>query len=175
VQALVTRARSSVGAFYARFADKDSLLQHLHQRRSAEGIHTANEILARERWRTVPIDDVVRSIVTFMAHEYMEHAGFHREIVRRNSVDARFRERSSTVSAHVSRLIASVLEDHRQELKSLEALHAADMCHRILFSVLDQHVQFYDRAPGAIQLSRDQLIDEIVRAINGYLGVKDRL
>src|SRR5688500_18502861 len=112
VAALVARARSSVGAFYARFPDKDALLQHLHQRRSAEAVQTADVVLARERWLRVPIVDMVRAIVDFTAREYVEHAGFHREIVRRNSIDARFRERSTNVAAHVSRLIASVLEDH---------------------------------------------------------------
>lgn len=165
VAALVQRGKSSVGAFYARFPDKDSLLQHLHARRSTEATRTADMALARDRWTGVSLPGLVRALVTFQAREYAEHAGFHREIVRRNSVDPRFRERSSRVAAHTCRLIAALLEE--REVK--DALSAADMVHRLLFSVLDQHVQFFDRPAGVRAMTADELVDEIVRACLGYL------
>jgi AcrR family transcriptional regulator len=170
VAALVQRGRSSVGAFYARFPDKDSLLQHLHARRSQEAIHAADDALSRERWRGQPIAAIVRSLVAFMTREYLMHAGFHREIIRRNSVDPRFRERSAQVSSHVCRLMANLLEERRDELAVGDALGAADMIHRIVFSVLDQHVQFFDRPPGVRVLTPDQLVEETTRACLGYLG-----
>jgi hypothetical protein len=105
-----------------------------------------------------------------MTREYVDHAGFHREIIRRNSVDPRFRERSSQVSSHVCRLMANLLEERRAQIKLHDVLAAADMVHRILFSVLDQHVQFFDRPPGVKVLSADELVEETTRACLGYLG-----
>jgi AcrR family transcriptional regulator len=173
VAALVAKAKSSVGAFYARFPDKDALLQHLHQRRSNEAMQTAEAALARERWTGVPIADVVRAIVEFTAREYGERAGIHREMVRRHSVDPTFRERSARVAAHTTRLVAALLEERRAQIDVLDTLSAADMLHRILFSVLDQQVQFSDRAPGALPLTSEQLAQELTRAMLGYLGVRD--
>ncbi len=173
VAALVARGKSSVGAFYARFPDKDSLLQHLHARRSNEAIESAEQALARDRWHGVSLAQLVRTLVTSTAREYVEHAGFHREIVRRNSVDPRFRERSAHVAQHTARLIASLLEDRRGELAAVDdTMRAADMIHRILFSILDQHVQFFDIPPGVRAFSSEEVIDEIVRACLGYLGAK---
>ena len=169
VAALVARGKSSIGAFYARFPDKDSLLQHLHQRRSAEGIHTADAALDRERWAGVPIEPLIREVVGFVAKDYVEHAGLHREIVRRNSVDPRFRERSAHVAGHVVRLMALLLEDRRDQVDIDDTLRAADMLHRILFSVLDQSVQFVERPPGPVTLTNEQLVSSITRAMLGYL------
>lgn len=170
VASLVARARSSIGAFYARFPDKDSLLQHLHQRRAAEGVQTAEAALARERWEGVSLEPLLRALVGFVAKDYREHAGLHREIVRRNSVDPRFRERSAHVASHVVRGMALLLEERRHEMQIGDALRAADMAHRILYSVFDQSVQFADRPPGPVTLSHEQLVDEVVRAVLGYLG-----
>ncbi len=172
VAALVARAKSSVGAFYARFPDKDSLLQHLHARRSNEAVQTADQALARDRWQGVSLEQLVRSLVAFTARDYIEHAGFHREIVRRNSVDPRFRERSAQVGAHTCRLVASLLEDRRADIQVNDTMRAADMVHRILFSVLDQRTQFFDCSPGVHTLTPDELVDEIVRACLGYLGAR---
>ncbi|MCC7072607.1 MAG: TetR family transcriptional regulator [Deltaproteobacteria bacterium] len=172
VAALVARGRSSIGAFYARFPDKDSLLQHLHQRRSTDGVHTADAALASERWAGVPIEPLIRAVVAFVAQDYVDHAGLHREIVRRNSTDARFRERSAHVAGHVVRLMALLLEERRQEIDVDDTLRAADMLHRILYSVLDQSVQFVDRPPGPVALTPPLLVEAIVRAMLGYLGVR---
>lgn len=172
VAALVSKARSSVGAFYARFPDKDALLQHLHQRRSEEAIETAELALARDQWKGIPLEEVVRAVVEFTTQEYVHRAGFHREMVRRNSVDPRFRERSARVGAHTTRLIASLLDDRRDEIDVEDTLKAADMTHRMLFSALDQQTQFSDRAPGAVAFSAEELATEMVRAILRYLGAR---
>ncbi len=172
VAALVARARSSIGAFYARFPDKDSLLQHLHQRRATEGIHTADAVLERERWLGVTMEPLIRALVAFVAKDYVDHAGLHREVVRRNSTDARFRERSAHVTGHVVRLMALLLEERRHEMDIDDSLRAADMLHRILYSVMDQSVQFVDRPPGPVALTQPQLVEAVVRAMLGYLGVR---
>lgn len=175
VAALVARGRSSIGAFYARFPDKDSLLQHLHQRRTAEGVQTADAVLAPERWQGVGLEPLVRALVGFVAQDYRAHAGLHREIVRRNSVDPRFRERSAHVAGHVVRGMALLLEGRRAEMRIDDAMRAADVAHRILYSVFDQSVQFVDRPPGPVTLAHDQLVEEVVRAILGYLGYRGAL
>lgn len=170
VAALVAKGRSSVGAFYARFPDKDALLQHLHQRRSDEAIQTAEHALARDAWVGVPIGDIVRTVVAFTVEEFAQHAGFHREIIRRHSTDARFRERSARVGAHTTHLIAGLLEERRAEIDVDDPLKAADVAHRVLFSILDQQVQFTDRAPAAVALAPEALGAEIVKTILRYFG-----
>ena len=63
-----------------------------------------------------------------------------------------------------------LLEERRHEMQIGDALRAADMAHRVLYSVFDQSVQFADRPPGPVTMSHEQLVDEVVRAVLGYLG-----
>src|SRR4051812_25812680 len=63
VQKITARAKSSVGAFYARFSDKDALLQHVHQRYADEAIATADKALLPERFLGVPLADIARTAV----------------------------------------------------------------------------------------------------------------
>lgn len=169
VQKLVTRAKSSVGAFYARFKDKDALLHHLHERWVEEGIATADRALLPERWHGVPLEEVVRATVTFVSQDYQHRGGLRREIVRQNHTDRRFRERSQRVAVHVTRAMSKLLADRRDEIAATDVLLAADMCHRIVFSVFDQAVQYVDRPPGILALPFDALVDEVCHAVLGYL------
>jgi len=174
VSALAKRAQSSVGAFYARFEDKDALLQLLHERFVDESMKTAEETLDPKRWAAASLADVVKIVVTFMTAETFAHVGLHREIIRRNSVDPRFRERSAKAAAHTTKRIARLLAERRSEIVVDDVDRAADMAHRILFSVLDQQVQFSDRAPGLVTMSCERLATEIQRAMLGYLGHRPR-
>jgi AcrR family transcriptional regulator len=59
VSEVVRRAGSSVGAFYARFADKESLLATLHERNCAEALATAELALDPARWESADIASIL--------------------------------------------------------------------------------------------------------------------
>ena len=65
-----------------------------------------------------------------------------------------------------------IVTAHNETVVSGPTMRAADMLHRILFGVLDQHIQFYDRPPGVRAFSSEEIVDEITRACLGYLGAK---
>ena len=50
VQAVVSRARSSVGSFYARFAGKEDLLEHLRERLRTSAESEWSDKLAGSSW-----------------------------------------------------------------------------------------------------------------------------
>ncbi len=66
VQEVVERARSSVGSFYARFAGKDELLRYLEERVWAEAEERWDEALASSGWEELPVEDVVRGVVSLL-------------------------------------------------------------------------------------------------------------
>src|SRR4051812_31414315 len=66
VSEVVKRGGSSVGAFYARFPDKDALLATLHQRSCSEALATAEFALNPDRWQVSALEDVVAEIIQFM-------------------------------------------------------------------------------------------------------------
>lgn len=169
VAELARRAKASVGAFYARFEDKDGLLHHLHAVWCEEAKANAAAALAVDQWQGVAIDEMVPTIVRLTVEDYETRAGFHREIVRRNSYDAKFRARSLDVAKGTIGHITALFEARKID----DAARAADMVHRLLFSVLDQHVQLFasanDLPRGIKRRTGKELVDEISRALLGYL------
>lgn len=172
VQSICKEARSSVGAFYTRFQDKTSLLHLLHERICQEARETAQTSLAPERWAGQPLAQVVSSIVGFIVVEYRTRRGVRMEIVRRNGLDDAFRKRSVDVAAFTARCLGKLLDARKDEMTHPAPTLAAEVVHRILFSVLDQHAIYGDGGPAGMSLDDAALTDELSRAMIGYLGVK---
>jgi AcrR family transcriptional regulator len=66
VSAVVDRAGSSVGAFYARFPDKESLLRAVCERFLAESLASMNAALDAQRWRGEPLEHVLAAALRFL-------------------------------------------------------------------------------------------------------------
>src|SRR5512147_130417 len=65
VAEIARRAGSSVGGFYTRFPDKDTLLTALHQRFVEEAWATSQVALDETRWAGASICEIVRELVAF--------------------------------------------------------------------------------------------------------------
>ena len=74
VAEIARRAGSSVGAFYARFPDKDALLRCVLDRFFAQARATAEEALRPARWEGVTLRDVLRASLAFIARVFRDRA-----------------------------------------------------------------------------------------------------
>jgi AcrR family transcriptional regulator len=101
VQAVVSRARSSVGSFYARFKGKDDLLVHLRERVREATASEWTETIDREAW-----EESLQGIVSLAVGLLLE---------RRPEYDQRLRA--------ADRLVADG-EDDEPRSRALEALAA---------------------------------------------------
>lgn len=171
VQAICKEARSSVGAFYTRFSDKTSLLHLLHERVCQEARDTAATALAPGRWQEQPLRDVIAAVVVFLVGEYRTRRGLRKEIVRRNGLDPAFRKRSVEIAAFTARALGALFSARGAEIGHADPGLAAEVCHRILFAVLDQHAIFGDGGPVGMSLDDDALGRELTDALVGYLRV----
>ncbi|MFQ5417449.1 MAG: TetR/AcrR family transcriptional regulator, partial [Myxococcota bacterium] len=70
VSAIVRRAGSSVGAFYARFEDKYALLRALSDRFVLQAMLTADEALGPGRWERSSIPTILHSVIRFLVSIY---------------------------------------------------------------------------------------------------------
>ena len=79
---IARRARSSVGAFYSRFEDKDGLLHYLDQLYQEElrTVYVAVEASAQT------LESTVAALVPALVRLYRERRGLLRTLVRRSSV-----------------------------------------------------------------------------------------
>src|SRR5690349_3345247 len=72
VSEVVKRGGSSVGAFYARFPDKDALFATLHQRSCAEALATAELALDPARWQNSSVEAILSEVVEFTVRSCVE-------------------------------------------------------------------------------------------------------
>jgi AcrR family transcriptional regulator len=72
VAEICERAESSVGAFYARFPDKEALRRQLQQRFLDEGLATIDATLIPTRWDGVSLADFLRTGARFLASIFRE-------------------------------------------------------------------------------------------------------
>ncbi|MCL4686846.1 TetR/AcrR family transcriptional regulator [Myxococcota bacterium] len=170
---LVRRADSSVGAFYARFRDKDSLLYALYERYLEQAMATTDVALDPARWVISPISEIVRKTVPFLVSVYRERRGLIRAFVLRNHIDAEFRARRERLSHHVSEGLSRLLIARRSEIRHPNPVRAAVFGLTMVVNTIESAVLFGDLRSGALTLSDDELGVELTRAFLAYLGLDD--
>ena len=82
VQAIVDRAGSSVGSFYARFDGKDDLLEYLGERVWREAAARWDEALASRDWRDLDLRAMVEGAVRLLAEAGRSRASYLRALER---------------------------------------------------------------------------------------------
>jgi AcrR family transcriptional regulator len=168
---IVRRAKSSVGAMYARFNDKDSLLVCLHERFCEQALATAEVALEAERWAGASIADIFAAALPFLVHTYRLKRGLIRAFIVRGSTDHEFAERAGRVGREISARLIALLEARRDEIRHPNPTLAVDFGLRMTFDTLDQETLYFDIRRTTIQLTPEQLGEELTRAFLSYLGV----
>jgi AcrR family transcriptional regulator len=172
VAEIVRRADSSVGAFYARFRDKDALLQELYERFLAQATATADDALDPPRWDGARIAEILADVVRFLVQIYRERAGLMRVFVLRTRSDPSFQARRERLSQHVSDGLSTLLLARRAEIRHPDPERAAAFGLTLVFSTLDSALLFGELRAGRLAFSDEQLADELTRAYLAYLGVQ---
>jgi AcrR family transcriptional regulator len=170
---LVRRAGSSVGAFYARFRDKDGLLYALYERYLEQAIATADVALDPRRWEGASIPAIVRAVVPFLVSVYRERAGLIRAFVLRNHVDAEFRARQERLSHHVNAGLSRLLVARAAEIRHPDPARAASFGLTMTVNTIESAVLFGELRSSVLTLSDEELAAELIRAFLAYLGVHD--
>lgn len=171
VSEIVRRANSSVGAMYARFNDKDSLLVCLHERFCEQALATTDMALDPARWEGASIAEIFATTTPFIVETYHHKRGLIRAFIARGSTDENFLERSSRVGRAISEKLITLLMARRDEIRHPDPVLAVDFGLRMTFDTLDHETFYADFQRGKIKLSREQLAEELTRAFLSYLGV----
>ena len=86
VSKVVKRAKSSVGSFYARFQDKDGILQALHARHMRQ-ILEALEALGPEAFEPMSLADASALCMHTLVDHYQHHRNLMAAFISRSTVD----------------------------------------------------------------------------------------
>jgi AcrR family transcriptional regulator len=171
VSEIVRRGKSSVGAMYARFNDKDSLLACLHERFCDQASATTDAALDALRWEGTTIGEIISNVMPFLVHVYHHKRGLIRAFIVRGSTDHQFAERGSSLSRSISEKLIDLFMARRNEIRHPDPVLAVDFALRMTFDTLDQATLFSDIQRSTIKLTPEQLAEELARAFLSYLGV----
>ncbi len=170
---VVSRAGSSVGAFYARFHDKDGLLYALYERYLAQAMATADAALEPSRWEGVGVAGILRAVVRFLVSIYREQEGLIRAFVIRNHTDAGFRARQARLSHHVNARLAGLLLARPEEIRREPRERAVEFGLAMVFATLEGLMLLGETRSRSLHLTDDALAAELSAAFLAYLGVPE--
>lgn len=109
VAAIARAAGSSVGAFYARFTDKDALLLTLGERFYDQASATVTSVLEPERWQDVPLSGALPTILAFTARMFRERQQLIRAIMQLSTRDPDVDSLGSRLATHIGDRIEALL------------------------------------------------------------------
>jgi len=171
VAEVVRRAGSSVGAFYARFRDKEGLLYALYDRYLEQAMATTDEALDAARWKGVPVEALLASVVRFLVAVFREQRGLIRAFVVRNHTDPEFAAREARLSRYVGEKLAALLLEHRHRIDHPKPEYAVRLGLSMVFSTIESTVLFGETRAGDLAVDDDRLAAELTRAWLAYLGI----
>jgi AcrR family transcriptional regulator len=174
VSDVVALAGSSVGAFYARFRDKEGLLYALYERYLAQATATADVSLEPARWQGVGSATLLREVIRFLVSIYREQRGLIRAFVLRNHTDAEFRARQERLSHHVNERLGALLLARAGEIRHPLPERAVAFGLSMVFSTLESMILFGELRSSELSLEDDELAAELTRAYLAYLGISER-
>jgi len=171
VSEIVQRAESSVGAFYARFHDKEGLLHALYERYYEEAVATADATLAPARWQGAGTPELIGAVIHFLVSIFRERRGLMRAFVVRNHTHPEFQARQQRLSHHVIARLCALLLARREQLAHPDPERATRFGMMLVFSALETMILFGEMRSSLLSLSDDDLADELTRSTLAYLGV----
>jgi len=171
VAEIVARAGSSVGAFYARFHDKEGLLHALYERYYEEAVATTDVALAPERWQGARVADLIPVVIRFLVSIFRERRGLMRAFVVRNHTHPEFQARQLRLSHHVIARLGTVVLARRGELAHPDPERAVRFALMLVFSALETLILFGEMRSSLLSLTDDDLAHELSRSTLAYLGV----
>jgi AcrR family transcriptional regulator len=169
VQELVKRARSSVGAFYTRFADKDALMLYVYEQVHAHALEVAGALLEPTRWSQASTEQLIATAVQSLVERRREHAPLIRALTQyaRSSPEPAFLAVSSRSKREFHQLVWRLLAPRRAEIDHPHperavaiALHAVDSAARDALA--------FAELPG---VSDRELSTELTRMFVAHLGI----
>jgi AcrR family transcriptional regulator len=171
VSEIVARAESSVGAFYARFHDKQGLLHALYERYYEEAVATTDVTLAPDRWEGAGAEELIREVVPFLVTIFRERRGLMRAFVVRNHTHPEFQARQQRLSHYVVARLSALLLARREQLSHPDPEHATRFGFMLVFSALESMILFGELRDSLLTFTDEDLAEELTRSTLAYLGI----
>ncbi|MGZ4315849.1 MAG: TetR/AcrR family transcriptional regulator [Gaiellaceae bacterium] len=169
IQDVSKRARVSVGAIYARFGNKESLLRVVH-RQAMDSIRPEHGgVAAADGQPAAQARDVVLEAVRAVAGIFRGHEGLLRAFMHLGAVDEEIARRGSENSVDLARQFAVTVLQHRDELTHPDPETAVDVAYRMAYCTFARQVMYGPAFESDRTIEWDDLVAEVGSACAAYL------
>ncbi len=169
VAEIAKRAGSSVGAFYARFPDKEALFHSLFQRFYEEGTATIDAALSPDRWADVPFDKVLETAISFLVQVFRERRGVLAAFSLSASRQSGMGNYAQSLGGRAAEAVVTLLHARPELVAHERPTEAARILVWLLLSALQARcfysVEQADMIPDAL------IVGELTRLCIAYLGI----
>ena len=172
VGAIVERAGSSVGSFYARFDGKDDLIRFLQERIWTDAKARWDEALAAEDWKALSLDAVVEGVVGLLLNSFRADYRQRRVLGRARREDDLGARKVFEFHQHILATVTPLLLAHRDEIRHPDPEWAIRLGYRFAVGGIREILEMEEIA-GIVDggASAEAVTPELARAWIGYLGV----
>lgn len=171
IPAIVRRARSSVGGFYARFRDKTELLRALEERFFREQRVRLERLTRPESWSDAPLALVARACMRELVAVLRSRQALIRAFVSRAVYDVEFRGEALRFEREVAERVGALLLTHPGAVRHPRPERAVGLAVGLVFGAMIAAVLFGDARHPWTRLSDEETAEELARNFLGYLDV----
>lgn len=169
---IAKRADSSVGAFYARFSDKDALLRCLLDRFVFEAKATMDSAMRPELWQEVTVETLCTQLLTFLSKVLGERRLFIVALAKASMDDSSFGDFRGALSMHAAAGLGRLVEAQHVAIRGEDLSKAMRVVAWVCLSVLETNCVHGQPALGTTSsaVSNDQFLAELGAMIVAYLS-----
>lgn len=175
INEIVVEAEASVGAFYARFGDKEALLEHLKEAVAREAADDTERTLASRDWESAPLEILAREYVHGLVRQHRAHTGTLRALASRKLSARAAGDRADSVVIQPT-LLADLIRRRRSEIGHPNPDVAVHLGLSMVTSAVRDRVLFPELSAGGpaapSPVTDAVFIEELTRAFLGFLGVR---
>lgn len=174
IPAVVARAKSSVGGFYARFRDKNELLRALEERFFHEVTAILEALADERRWADASVSEIVAAAVKELVTVTEDRRELIRACMFRAIQDTVIRDHAIDFRRRAAERMGAVLLAKAPHLAHPEPALALDLAVQAAFALMQNHVLLDGTRAAGRTLTTDELEREIARLVLAYVGLDDR-
>jgi AcrR family transcriptional regulator len=169
IQDVSQRADVSVGAIYARFGNKETLLRAVHQA-SMDSLRPEHEAVAAVDAKPAkPAREVIVDAVGTVAGIFRGNEKLLRAFMHLGAVDAEISRRGSESSIDLARQFASTVLAHRREITHSHPELAVDVAFRMAYCTFARQVMYGPAFESEQAIEWEDLVEEVGAACAAYL------
>lgn len=168
ISAVCRQANVSVDAIYARVSGKDALFLAVYEHALAE-MAAGQDALDDDEFDRLPIDELVRRVVTVTAGIFLARPGFVRSMVLLSGSHDAVRRHGSEWMTELGGRFTRVLERRRSEIPHPDSHYVIEACFRTVFSSIAIHIAYGSDYTTESAVTDEQFVHELCETAVRYL------